>query len=154
MNHLFDLPKELVSLILDNFINHRYQSLIISLTSEELSKRITYSDKLSDSSSFTEQIASEGQLSLLQYSLSMGCDWDLKGSILAAKNGHFNILQWIVNNNYSCDVNICHYAAEGGHLPIIQWFKSIGYPHQLSGAAAARGGHLHVLQWLHANECL
>ena len=36
MNHLFQLPNELISLVVNKFVDQEYKSLILSLASKEL----------------------------------------------------------------------------------------------------------------------
>ena len=94
MSHLFNLPKELISIILDQFIHDEYKILLISLTSKEFYKLYT-NDKIAPEELFIESIASEGSISLLQWSKSIGISWTRETCSTVAQGGHLKVLQWL-----------------------------------------------------------
>ena len=110
-------------------------------------------------------IASQGNISLLQWAWDNGCPLDSSTSSMAAKRGHLEVLKWAIERDCTWENATFLMAARGGHLEVLKWVKEngwineeISYPPKLSlyqeiCIEAARGGHLEVLKWVKENGC-
>ena len=180
MESLFDLPKEIVSVILEQFIDKNYKLLIISLTSRQLSKYAP--GRRNDE--IMEDMAIDGNLSLLQWGRRLGFGLNREVGYYAAKGAHLDILGWLWNinhfpdkltfvysvsstssqkmkvlkwlkdNNCPWDESVFYYAALEGDMEVIQWLKDNDCPwNEQTCSYAALKGHFEVLQWVRSNGC-
>ena len=150
MSHLLDLPNEILLLIFDKFNDRKYKSLIISLTSKELVQFI--SKRWEKYIIISEEIASDGNLHLLQWIKENGCSFDRFVSGYAAESGNLETLQWLKDINCPMDSLTYIYASCGGYLHVLEWLDqnttiSEKTPSKCFSGAAEKG-HLEVIKWL------
>lgn len=104
-------------------------------------------------------VASQGNLTLLQFLHQQGCDCSEAVCEAAARRDDLTILQWALAQDPPLSTrffrNTCTAAASAGDLEMLQLLEShccddewydIGYEVNFEAAAE---GHLHILQWLH-----
>ena len=95
-----------------------------------------------------------GQLEILQWLRTMGCEWDKQTSYNAAKSGNLKVLQWARAKGCPWDEYTCEMAASRGHLKVLKWARANHCPwNKFTCEAAAENGHLDVLQWARENRC-
>eukprot|EP01051_Picozoa_sp_SAG22_P012777 SAG22_NODE_1360_length_4622_cov_2.212912_6_plen_241_part_00 len=98
--------------------------------------------------------AARGELSVLQWLRSSGCQWDAETITAAARSGHLDVLQWVVDNGCPWDAGACAAAAAEGHLLILKWLRSVGCPWDMRVMrAATNAGHKELYDWALANGC-
>jgi hypothetical protein len=103
---------------------------------------------------WSEQVAANGWLGVLQWARANGCPWDEWTCAQAAEGGHLDVLRWARANGCPWDESTCARAAEGGHLNVLQWARANGCPWDQSTCEwAALRGHCDVLRWAWANGC-
>lgn len=106
------------------------------------------------SSDICTRAAENGHLSALQWLRNNGCPWTSDVTLRAATNGHLTVLQYARKNNCRWNKDVCSFAAEHGHFEILQWARLNGCPWDSSVTYyASLGGHLEILQWARENNC-
>ncbi len=70
--------------------------------------------------------AEAGQLDVLQWMSTNGCDFDAKTCAAAAEGGYLDVLKWLRAKGSRWDENTCTRAAEGGHVQVLEWATAEG----------------------------
>ena len=90
----------------------------------------------------------------LSWARDMGCTWDERTCMWAARGGHLEVLRWARWSGCVWNATTCEWAAAGGHLEVLRWARENGCEwNARTCAGAAQGGHLEVLRWARENGC-
>ncbi len=101
-----------------------------------------------------ELAAKVNQFNMVKFLKKNGFDIDRYISIRVAENGNVEIMNWLIENNYIIDDMACESASDHGHLNMLKLLKKNNcYWDSDVCLSAATGGHLECFQWLVENGC-
>ena len=107
---------------------------------------------------YNEQVCSvaaqSGHLDCLMELYRNGCPWNEWTCIRAAEKGHFDCLHFAIENGCPVSKEICAYAAENGHLSILEYAQSIELPwDEVTMFQTADNGFVEIMEWCHQHGC-
>ena len=82
-------------------------------------KNITRNIGKGDVKTFTENMFTNGYLSLMKWARENGCPWNKWTCAYAAQNGHLDVLKWARENGCTWNKWTCAHAAQNGHLDVL-----------------------------------
>lgn len=106
-----------------------------------------------------ESITITGNLKVLQWCYSQGCELTYWICPIAAENGYLDVLKWAFGiqkkkQDTKWEALICSYAAKGGHLQVLKWARENGCEwDSWTSCYGAKARHLEVLKYCIRNEC-
>ncbi len=92
-------------------------------------------------------------IALLSVAKQKGCNMN-NAINLGALFGVISVIEWGLNNGYDFNFRTCSDAARGGNLNVLKWLRNHGC-HWDSWVCsnAARNGDLEMLKWARKNNC-
>lgn len=99
----------------------------LRLSTLDLAK-ICYEESVEHRPVLCRHAARYGNLEVLQYLHSMGCQWDSSTCHNAAKYGHLHILIYAHQHQFPWGRHTVYFAAIHGHLHILLWSQMMGIP--------------------------
>ncbi len=101
-----------------------------------------------------ELAAKINQFNMLKFLKNNGCVINNSVSIRVAENGNVEIMNWLMENSCIIDDLVCEFAANYGHLNMLKLLKKNNcYWDSDACLSAATHGYLDCFQWLVENGC-